>query len=212
MANLIHLNGNLLCVIDLETTGLDPDVAEIVQICILPLDSQYKPNKDIRPFYTNITPENKQNINKDRYDSNFSEKVRIPKDKLTSMINTGLDRGVAADNLYEWFQKLGLPEKKRIAPLAQNWVFDRSFLIKWLGWTMFEEIFDPRYRDTLAAASFINDYCDFHGQQCPYQKQNLKFLCSVLKVENASAHDALSDCQATAECYRRMISNFIPSL
>lgn len=207
--SLIHANGNIICVVDVETTGLDPEIHEIVQICILPLDSLFKPIKEIRPFYVSIKPENTKNINKDKYASNFEETVKIPKAKLASMINEGLERGTAADLLQDWFDKLQLPFNKRIMPLGQNWVFDRAFIIRWLGWKMFEDFFDPRYRDTMAAANYVNDKCDFMGQQCPYQKVNLGFLCSTMKVENASPHDALSDCIATAEIYRRMLMGLV---
>ena len=47
-------NGNQMAVIDVETTGLRPYFNEIVQICILPLDSNCDPRKDILPFYINI--------------------------------------------------------------------------------------------------------------------------------------------------------------
>ena len=46
---MIHLNGNILCAVDVETTGLEVGFHEIWQIAVLPLDSNIKPNKDILP-------------------------------------------------------------------------------------------------------------------------------------------------------------------
>ena len=55
--SMIHWNGHQLCAIDTETTGLDPNYNEIIQICILPLDSNIKPRKDVFPFYIEIVPD-----------------------------------------------------------------------------------------------------------------------------------------------------------
>ena len=49
-----HWNGNQLCVVDVETTGLDLFWHEIIQLCILPLDSDINPRTDVSPFYINL--------------------------------------------------------------------------------------------------------------------------------------------------------------
>ena len=46
-----------MCAVDIKTTGPDPDYHEIIQIAILPLDSELKPHRGTKPFYINIAPQ-----------------------------------------------------------------------------------------------------------------------------------------------------------
>lgn len=191
----IHLNGNLMCAVDLETTGLQVGIHDIWQICILPLNSTFEPLKGVTPFYFEMKPRRPENANPEA----------ISRERLAKAINSGIDPDIAADMLVTWFKKLGLPEKKKICPLAANWPFDSALLKEWLTPLQFDEIFHPWYRDVIAAACYANDSADLNVEQIPYPKCNLKYLCSTLKVENQTPHDALSDCLATAECYRKML-------
>jgi DNA polymerase III epsilon subunit-like protein len=193
--SLIHLNGNLLVAVDVETTGLIPRLHEIWQVAVLPLDSTIKPLKGVIPFNLILKPNRPEDADPDS----------IPRKKLVDACLTGIDQDIAADMLYTWFEKLKLAFEKRLCPLACNWVYDRSFLMEWLGHTQFSAIFHPWYRDVMCAAQYANDRADHHVEQVPYPKASLKYLCSTLKVVNESPHDALSDCVATAEVYRTML-------
>ena len=53
---LLHLNGNLLVSVDLETTGRRPGYHEIIQIACVPLGPELKPAPGLLPFYTEIKP------------------------------------------------------------------------------------------------------------------------------------------------------------
>jgi len=194
-----HLNGNLLCAIDVETTGIIPGYHDIIQLAILPLDASIKPLKmqGIRPFYLEIVPKLREH--------NDPRASGVTHLQLAEIIARGVTPDDAEELLRGWFEKLGLPENKKISPLAQNWPFDRSFIMEWLGQSMFEELFDGRYRDTMSAALFCNDMSDWKAEEIPYKKVNLGYLASTLKVEQIKAHDALSDCVTTSEVYRRMM-------
>lgn len=193
--SLIHLNGNLLCAVDVETTGLDSEKHDIWHLCILPLDSNIKPIKELFPFYTLLKPARPEN----------ADPKAINKNTLAHSLLRGLDSDRAADMLYEWFKKIGLALDKKLCPLAQNWPFDNRFLYKWLGFQQFEEIFHPWYRDLLPTSLYLNDCADLNAEPVPYAKSNLSYLCAKLEVTNETPHDPLSDCVATAECYRRIM-------
>ncbi len=198
--SMIHLNGNIMAAVDVETTGLDPKKHDLIQVCVLPLDSDMQPNKEFTPFYIDLRPERVENID--------YQAMEITKVRLNKLILTGLDPFQAVDLFYAWFKKLPLGVNKRISSLAHNWPFDRGFLIEWLGISMFEEIFDGRFRDTMAATLYCNDRAAFNAERYPYPKHGLKYIATTLGVEydDATAHDAMNDCIVTAKVYRSMIS------
>jgi len=198
-----HLNGKMMCVIDTETTGLDPRHNEIWQICILPLDAQLKPNKKHMPFYIPVKPEHPEYID---WEVPVFKKNRS---KIVEAMATGFEREAAADMLVEWIERLELTTTKygtphKLEPLGQNYAFDKAFMEQWLTVERYQEYFDYHYRDTMQTALYLNDKASFHAEKVPFSKVNLRWLCNKLKVVNADSHDALSDCVATAECYRIM--------
>lgn len=194
---MVHLNGNLLCVVDTETTGDRPGFHDLIQICVLPLDSELEPYTKIVPFYTLLKPRRPENCHSDIIGKN--------RERICDAAIRGLDPDMACDLFDEWYGKLGLLEKKRISPLAQNWPFDRAFLIDWLGPESFDRYFDARYRDTMVAALYENDRADFKAEPHPYPKVNLQYLASQLRVMTDRSHDALADCLTTAEVYRQLV-------
>lgn len=208
----VHLNDNILCVVDVETTGPTPRFHDILEICVLPLDRFLKHDKKIMPFAMNLVPMRKENIDyealriqRNHMDAPIKDKICWKKERLVDLTLKGCEPSRAADLFVEWFEKLKLATFKRIMPIAHNWCFDREFIIDWLGYPTFELIFDPRYRDTMVYSLMENDISDYHVNNFLYPKNNLSYLCSQLGVDRPRAHTALDDCVATAEVYRKMI-------
>jgi DNA polymerase III epsilon subunit-like protein len=193
----LHLNGNVICAVDTETTGLIAGFHDIIQICVLPLNSVLEPMKEVIPFYCDIKPKRIENCD--------PESTKVNRGLLTHAAINGIDPDRAADLLDEWVQKLKLAPDKRISPLASNWPHDRDFIRDWIGRETMTQFFDGRYRDTQAAALFLNDLADWKTEQIPFPRVGLRSLCTKLKVEHEFAHDALQDCLATANCYRKML-------
>lgn len=195
--SMTHLNGDLLCVVDCETTGLKPRYHDLIQICILPLDSDLKPLKDVLPFYQHIRARRPENVD--------YHALEVNKIDFYQLQRTAFDADKVADLFDAWFQKLKLPYNKKIAPLAQNWPFDREFIKDWLGEASYESYFDRRYRDTMPVALFLNDVADIHNENYPFPKCSLKYIASTLKIDYSGAHDSMQDCLITAEAYRLMM-------
>jgi DNA polymerase III, epsilon subunit and related 3''-5'' exonucleases len=203
-SSMMHLNGNLLCAVDVETTGLDPAKHDVIQIAVLPLDSEIKPLKTVFPFYMNMAPKRPENID---YNA-----MAVSKIDCVKLINNSIDPWKAVDLFEEWFTKLNLPVGKKIVPLAHNWQFDRSFILEWLGGPKcFEFFFHHCYRDSMTASLYLNDRAEQFIEKIPIPKVTLSYCGSVLGVPNAKAHDALQDCIQTAEVYRRMLTMFTPN-
>lgn len=196
-STMTHLNGHQMCVVDVETTGLDPQKHDVIQLAVLPLGADLKPIQTIMPFYVNMRCKRPENADRAALKANHLDLAQIQL--------TGLDPWKCVDMFEEWFGRLQLPVGKKIVPLAHNWIFDHQFVQEWLGGPLsFNHFFDFHYRDSMVAAEYLNDRADFHVEKYPYPKVSLDYLCTVLGVTNVKAHDALADCVATAECYRLM--------
>ena len=193
MADMQHLNGNKLCVLDVETTGLDPNKHDIIEICCIYLDSFVKPTDNF--FHMFLTPLRPENIDYRALKANHTDKIEIMK--------RGVDPFKAADAFEDWFKEIC--GTKKIAPIGHNYHFDMGFLKSWLGLNHYEYYFDYHTRDTMVIANYLNDRADFRSEKYPYPKQSLQYLCNQLDVDNPSRHTAIGDCLATAECYRKLL-------
>ena len=200
--SMLHWNGNQMCAVDTETTGLDAHWNEIIQICILPLTSNLEPRKDVLPFCIDMKIDCIERID--------PEAMKVNKLDLATIQLRGFDKEKAKDLLREWIVKLNLPITKagtpcKIMPLGQNYAFDRDFIIRWLGIEMYNELFDYHYSDTMTTANYLNDRAAMHGENTPFKKVNLSSLATFYKIDHENKHNALSDCVCCAAVYRKML-------
>jgi DNA polymerase III epsilon subunit-like protein len=202
MRGMTHWFGDMMCVIDTETSGLDPDFHEILQICIMPVDSNIDMIKTIKPFFIELKPRCPELIT--------PQALKVNRLDLNRLMTYGIDQEKAKELFREWFAKLNLPLKHsgascKIRPLGHNYIFDKMFIIKWLGVDTYDEFFDYHSVDTMCVAMYLNDQAAMHGRNPPYQRVSLVSLCNLLSVENPDAHNALGDCVATAGVYKKLI-------
>jgi len=194
---LAHLNGNLMAAIDFETTGLVAGFHEIIQIAVVPLNSDIRPNSDLRPFYHNIAPK-------------FPERQQAGAGcchglNLNDLILNAPSSEKIADLLVEWWERLDLPVSRNLVPLAHNWSFESSFGKAWLGDDLFNQMFHSHARDGMIEAGHMNDRAAFRGNPVPFPRVGLSAMCEQLGVVNENPHDALSDSFAEAEVYRALL-------
>lgn len=194
---LPHLNGNLLCAVDIETTGNRPGYHEAIQIAVVPLNSDLRPLKGVRAFYTDIKP---QYI--ERADHRATSVHQLNLEELSLFAPT---HDKVVDMFVEWFHNLDLPFEKQIVPLAHNWAFEASHLKAWWGVSLLEKVFHPHPRDAMLLALSMNDRAVFKGEKAPFNRVGLGSLCNVFNIHNPKAHDAYHDCLAEAEVYRCLL-------
>lgn len=211
-----HLNGNLLCALDIETTGLIVGENEILEIAVVPLTNDYQPNLDRGFFHMMLRPLNADKIDMEairihkRPDNNLDySKLCVSTEQVLKCVNQGVDPYKAADLFIDWFERLKLAPFKRIMPLGHNILFDLAFIKEWLGPASMDYVFDPRYRDSQVVSLFMNDVDGYRNEpQYSFAKNNLQYLCSQLNVTRLRSHNAFDDAIATAECYARMCKRF----
>lgn len=213
-----HLNGNVFCAIDTETTGLDPFENEIVEIAAVILNPYtLDPVDTCIPFNLILKPENVKTIDPQAmrvagmtHDVIEKDKIIQKKEPLLNVMEHGVDRYMAAEMFVEWFNAMGLADRKKLIPVAHNWVFDSIFIRRWLGNKTFELLFSPLYRDTLPISLFENDIRGYRGDEYLFQKNNLSYLCSTMHIERDRAHRALDDAIATAKVFKTILTHGYP--
>ena len=196
-----HLNGMQICVIDTETTGLDPYWHEMIELCLLPLDANLEVRKDVMPFCVTMKLDFPERIDKAAIKCNNKD--------LHYVQMHGFDKEKVKDLLRNWIQKLGLGlttggKQCKIRPLGQNFAFDRGFISQWLGISEYEDIFDYHYLDTMITANYLNDRAAFHGAKVPHVFVGLQKLAHHYGIDTDRAHTALGDCVTTARVYKKM--------
>lgn len=196
-SGLLHLSGNLMAAVDLETTGRRAGYHEIIQIAIVPLDSEIRPLEGVKPFYSLVCPDHPD---RQELASGFVHGLNI-----NEIIINAPSPDRVQDYLIEWFNNLDLALERKLVPLAHNWAFESAFLKSWLGVDMFDRLFHPHARDSMLTAIHINDKAVFAGELPIFKRVSLGSMCRKLGVINLSPHDALSDAKAEAEVYRHLV-------
>jgi|SaaInlStandDraft_1057018.scaffolds.fasta_scaffold148678_1 DNA polymerase III epsilon subunit-like protein len=174
--------------IDVETTGLNHRIHELIQICILPLNDDFEA-LEVEPFYTQIKAELPEN----------SEKEALEVCQLDPTV--GLSRKYAKLNFVVWINML--QDKygfEKIIPVGQNYAgFDKDFIIDWLGFDFYHKNFSRTVRDTKYNGGFFADVM---------QKEflnGLKDQAEAFGINNVKHHDALNDTLVTAQIYKKHV-------
>jgi DNA polymerase III epsilon subunit-like protein len=183
----VHLNGNILAAVDIETTGLDPFWHEIIQIGIQP----------VSPFYFEMKPEHPERADK--------KATAVHQLDIEDLCIHAPDKWQVADWLEEWWSNLGLPHRKTLIPVVHNWKHEAGFLTAWLGVEAFNQFFYWAARDTMLTAIYLNDVAYNRGRPIPFTLVGLESLCNKFGIINENPHDALADARAEARVCKELL-------
>lgn len=178
----------LLAFVDVETTGLDSDKHEIIQLACVLAEQKTRPGKGpevtiIDEFELKITPTRLQDAEPEALRVNgFNE--------MEWMF------AIHLKNAMEHFAK----KAKGAIMVAHNLCFDAGFIDKAFKSTGVENTLHYQKLDTLSIA-FAQHY-----NKPDFDKYSLRYLCEIYGVKNERAHTALADTKALFEVYKKMMN------
>ena len=194
---LPQMNGNLVCAVDIETTGADPDKHEIIQVAFAPLNTNYEMLEGVRPFYMDVAPLTPETAD--------PAATRVHGLSLDDLVASAPHPDRVLEKFYTWFENLELAFDRKLIMLAHNHSFEVKFLSKFFGPDYFNKAFNACTRDSMGAAIAVNDHAVFHGRRPPFERVSLPWLCEHFGISNPKAHDALADATAGALVYRNIL-------
>ena len=215
MKTLQHLNGDIFVAVDVETTGDTPGFHEVVQIALVPLDSNLN-EIEVMPFYINLKPERPETAQK--------AAMKVNKLDIEDLQLKGMDRWVACDMLRKWIDTtLGLgynkygTKKARLRPVGHNFVgFDQVMLKAWLEdcGEEYTEFFYPIGADTMLEGASINTKFGMRGVDPKLPKLVIKEMCREMGIpyEAYKHHDALYDARLAGRLFKKLMETDIVGL
>lgn len=179
---------SILAFLDVETTGLDPQKHEVIQIGVvlakqIPRDGNMGPKiEKIEEFEIKIKPE--------RIEDAEDDALRING-------YTEADWMFAPDlkNAMEFISK----KLEGTIQVSHNLTFDAAFMDKSFERAGMENNMARYKLDTISIA-FARLY------NRPDVKYSLRYLCELFQIKNDNAHTALSDAKALYEVYKKMMN------
>jgi len=194
--SLPNTHGNLVCAIDIETTGSDVEKHEIIQVAIVPLDIDFTPLKSLRPFVSYVRPERPEDADPE---ATCVHGIEIP-----TLCHAPSGERVI-DRITEWVNDLELAYDRRLIMLAHNASFEHRFLVRFLGNDLYYNIFNANTRDSQVLALGINDLAVARGRKPPFERCSMGWLGKHFGIVNAHHHDAYHDAVACAALYRELL-------
>lgn len=186
----VHWNNRKVCAIGVETTGPVAGYHELSQITLIPITAQYETDKEAPILSLDIRPEYEDRIQRDW----------LSISRIETLKNTILTASQAKMYFELWYKKIQMP----IMPLVYDWGSRKEFVLNWLGNGTYNQYFDYKVRDVLAASLFINDRADLEIRQVPYAKNDLRFLCSRFSLEGCNK-DSLDEARMVMQFYRQAL-------
>lgn len=193
-----HLNNNVICAVDIETTGNLPGFDDLVEISVIPLQG-FNPDKSIMPFNIWMQPKRPENLK--------DIKRKFVKERSAQ----ACDPYTAVTMFEHWYEKLQLKHNKRIIPLSFAWPEKMGFLMDWFdsseeGEPYYYDYFDSLiYRDLLVLANYWNDVAHCRSIHYPFTKQRLHFMAQKMGVAWPRPSTTLSRCFTMIQIYNKLL-------
>ena len=173
--------------IDLETTGLDPEKHEIIEIGLVLAEQSVTPDgkislKVVDEFEVKVKPEHIENADPVGLKiCHYSEEEWVSAVPLKEALKILSDKAAGA------------------IMVGHNVAFDFAFLENSFSRAGIENKMHYHKLDTISIA-----FAKLYGHR-DVEKLSLRALCEYLGVENKKSHSALSDIRATFEVFKKLM-------
>lgn len=186
----------VIYVSDIESTGLDNDKHDIIELSLLCLNDGAQKTWCLKPLSPDTIDDDALRVNGHK------------KEDLLHMTKEGraryLDPSSVLVDIENWVLDDGYPHSNRVLA-GQNITFDRDFMIKlWKKCATGESFpFGRRFLDTMQIQFFF-DWCQGKMEQ----SYSLSSLIKKYGIKNEKAHTAEADTRATKELLEKQIEYF----
>ena len=186
-----HEKQKILAAFDLETSGLDPAVHDIIEIAIVPLNPDFK-RSDLPEFTARIKAVHPENAD--------------PESLKISGLNPfeGEDIQKVATDITKWMSDNHI---ERRAAGGHNLRFDLDFFQ--IKFPSLFRIFSSHFHDSMQLAIIINDISLLQTGKKLFPSVSLRNLKLQLGMEDPVQHRAMDDALDAAELYRRLQTKLI---
>jgi hypothetical protein len=194
----------MVCALDINTTGPDPRLHEIVQIVLIPLTPDYEISRTLLPFMATVKP--------DREHTWTGKAPACTRPTLSRALRVGADPADVVGALFEWKEKRlglwynGFGIQKKIIPLGHNICgLALPFLRQFMGESDFNDFFHWEPRDTMIAGLFLNDHCNLHAEMEPYNRvYRLSAMCNIAGLPYERLDSAANDAKAARMLWKHL--------
>jgi hypothetical protein len=196
-----HLNGKHPLVIDIRTTGNDPQQNEIMEVGALLLDHHFDIVQSRMPMQLLIRPSSQHVIAEDK---------TISAETMLQLSQYGQDHGTALDSFCAWLDRLPPSVNKygasnKLILVGYKLHMKLPFLIKWMGWENFDLYFSGDFRDLHTAGLFMNDLTGSKMERVPFSKTTLAWLASKHNVPyKTQSKSCINTIRIIADTYNKL--------
>ena len=189
--NMEHDKLRILAAFDLETTGLNPVIHDVIEIAIVPLTPDFT-RSELPEFTARIKavhpekadPESLKVSGLDPFEGEDIEKV------ATAIVSWMSDNNIG-----------------RIDPVGHNLRFDLDFFQ--IKFPMLFNVFSGYVHDSMLLAIAINDIALIQTKEKLFPSVSLRKLKLQFGMDMPVRHRALDDALDAAELYRRLMTKLI---
>lgn len=182
--------------IDIETTGLDTNKNEIIQISNVTYDKQSKKPLENK-FTSYLLPDNKDEIDPNAIERNKINIDEIPSDRSQERVRS---------EYLQWIKSLSdkRDTQVKLDILGHNYSgFDVGFMKAWIGPKLYNDTHHYRITDTVYIARYLKEIGAINPKTC-----SLEHVCEYFDIE-IPGHDAERDAIATILVYQKLMDKRI---
>ncbi|MDD4817452.1 MAG: 3'-5' exonuclease [Victivallaceae bacterium] len=177
----------IFAAVDIETTGLDVGRHEILDIAIVPLNSDFTIDVGMPDFSARIRAEHPET----------AELQALQVNGLNPQ--EGISREETAADFRQWLVDCSI---EKIIPVAHNLEFDMKFIRR--TFPMESKVFSHHGRDSMRLALAVNDIVRRESGEDNFPSVSLRVLKDALNVAGEVTHHAVEDAKDAATVYRRL--------